>query len=456
MTSGVGVRIEPFPVPHVKTSMQSSTLIPCLALLALPSFALAQTPYFPAPVAGSTWEITDPATLGWCPERIDSLYAYLGDHHTKGFILLKDGRIVLEHYFGTFTQDSLWYWASAGKTLTSTIVGIAQEDGSLDINEPVSTYLGPGWTAETPIQEAAITVRHQLTMTTGLDDGVANSDCTDPACLAYIADAGDRWAYHNAPYTLLQEVVANATGQNYYTYFNARLRDPIGMEGFWLPILYNRVYFSTVRSMARFGLLASNGMVWGTDTILHDSAYFHAAITPSQNLNHSYGYLWWLNGQDSFMLPSSQFVFPGELVPHAPADMYSALGKNDQIINVAPGQGLVLVRMGDPAYDAQLVSSVFDDHVWQYVNALDCNTGIDEVGLQQGPVLAPNPCKDVVRFQLPNKVRSAEVTLFDTMGRTVLTTRSTGTIDVSMLAPGSYAVRIISDGKTWTSALKKE
>ena len=62
MTSGVGVRIEPFPVPHVKTSMQSSTLIPCLALLALPSFALAQTPYFPAPVAGSTWEITDPAT----------------------------------------------------------------------------------------------------------------------------------------------------------------------------------------------------------------------------------------------------------------------------------------------------------------------------------------------------------------------------------------------------------
>ncbi|MBK7287052.1 MAG: T9SS type A sorting domain-containing protein [Flavobacteriales bacterium] len=123
---------------------------------------------------------------------------------------------------------------------------------------------------------------------------------------------------------------------------------------------------------------------------------------------------------------------------------------------MAPGQGLVLVRMGDPAYDAQLVSSVFDDHVWQYVNALDCNTGIDEVGLQQGPVLAPNPCKDVVRFQLPNKVRSAEVTLFDTMGRTVLTTRSTGTIHVSMLAPGPYAVRILSDGKTWPSALKKE
>lgn len=436
--------------------MQFSTRLPCLALLALPSFASAQITYFPPPVAGSAWETTDPATLGWCPERIDSLYAYIEDHHTKGFILLKDGRIVLERYFGTFTQDSLWYWASAGKTLTSTMVGLAQEDGSLDINEPTSTYLGLGWTAQTPAQEALITVRDQLTMTTGLDDGVANSDCTEPACLAYIANAGDRWAYYNAPYTLLQEVVANATGQNFNAYFTARLRDPIGMEGFWLPILYNRIYFSTVRSMARFGLLASNGMVWGTDTILHDSAYSHDAITPSQSLNPSYGYLWWLNGQSSFMLPTTQFIFPGPLMPHAPADMYSALGKNDQIINVVPSRGLVLVRMGDPAFTGLSVPTAFDDALWQYVNALECNIGIDESRPAQELILAPNPCKDMVRIQLPDEAGSSTITLFDAMGRAVLTTSNIGTIDVSDVASGTYAVRVVSSGRTWTSTLQKQ
>ncbi len=450
------MHIEPFPATDVIATMQPTTLLPCLALLALPSFTLAQTPYFPAPTAGSTWETTDPATLDWCPERIDSLYAFLGDHHTKGFILLKDGRIVLEHYFGTFTQDSLWYWASAGKTLTSTIVGIAQADGFLDINAPTSTYLGTGWTSETSAQEALITVRNQLSMTSGLDDGVTDNDCTDPACLSYIADAGDRWAYHNAPYTLLHNVVAAATGQNFSLYFNNRLRNAIGMDGAWVPSGYNKVYFSTVRSAARFGLLALNGMVWNTDTILHDTAYFHAATTPSQDLNHSYGYLWWLNGQSSFRLPQTQFVFQGELMPHAPADTYNGLGKNDQLINVSLSRGLVLVRMGDPAYDSQQVSIIFNDRIWQYVNALDCTAGIGKIGPGQEPILAPNPCKDLVWIQLPHEVGTSDVTLFDTMGRTVLNTRNTGAIDVSKLPPGTYAVRVVSSGKTWTSTLKKE
>ncbi len=213
-----------------------SRLLLCSASL-LPLFCTigrAQSLYFP-PNGSSTWETTDPASLGWCPDRIDSLYAFLAERNTKAFLILKDGRIVLEHYVGTFTQDSLWYWASAGKTLTSMLTGIAQEEGFLDINQPTSTYLGTGWTSASPAQEAAITVLNQLTMTSGLDDGVADDDCTDPACLQYLADAGTRWAYHNGVYTLLDDVIANATGNTFASYFNTRIRNPIGMDGFWLP-----------------------------------------------------------------------------------------------------------------------------------------------------------------------------------------------------------------------------
>ncbi len=88
--------------------------------------------------------------------------------------------------------------------------------------------------------------------------------------------------------------------------------------------------------MARYGLLALNNGIWNTDTILHDQDYFTAMTTPSQSLNESYGYLWWLNGQPSFMLPGTQFVFPGMLSPNAPPDMFSGIGKNDQLVSVIP------------------------------------------------------------------------------------------------------------------------
>ena len=62
--------------------------------------------YFP-PVSGSSWDTISPTSLGWCQDKIDSLVDYLGNKNSKAFILLKDGKIVVEHYYGTFTQDSL-------------------------------------------------------------------------------------------------------------------------------------------------------------------------------------------------------------------------------------------------------------------------------------------------------------------------------------------------------------
>ncbi len=65
--------------------------------------------------------------------------------------MLKDGKIVLERYFGetiagtgSFNRDSQWYWASAGKTLTGFIVGKAQEENLLTLDQPTSRYLGVG------------------------------------------------------------------------------------------------------------------------------------------------------------------------------------------------------------------------------------------------------------------------------------------------------------------------
>jgi hypothetical protein len=83
----------------------------------------AQNLYFPPISSTANWDTIVPSSLGWCINEIDTLYNYLQQQDTKGFIVLKDGKIVLEKYFGTFSKDSIWYWASAGKTITSFLVG---------------------------------------------------------------------------------------------------------------------------------------------------------------------------------------------------------------------------------------------------------------------------------------------------------------------------------------------
>lgn len=329
----------------------------------------SSTLYFP-PTGSSEWATSTPESLGWNVANLQDVYDFLESQQTRAFLVLKDGKIVVEKYFGLniqgtalFNQSSSWYWASAGKTLTGFVVGKAQQEGYLNINNKTSQYLGAGWTSEPVAKEAGITVRHQLTMTTGLDDATGDADNTTPSALLYKADAGTRWAYHNAPYTLLQKVVSKATGQSFNTYFDAKLKNKTGMDGQWITSGYENVYWSTPRSMARFGLLMLAKAAWNGTDLLVDSAYYNASINTSQRLNLSYGYLWWLNGKASGMVPQSQVVFPTMLCSAAPPDMFAAMGKNGQLLNIVPSKGLVLVRMGDNANNT-LVPVAFQNELW--------------------------------------------------------------------------------------------
>lgn len=398
--------------------------------------ASAQNLYFPPIDNAQPWETLEPTALNWCPERVNNLYAFLEQQNTKGFIVLKDGKIVLERYFGTFTQDSLWYWASAGKTITSFLVGKAQEENLLNIDHKTADYLGNGWTSCSLSQENNITVRNQLTMTTGLDDGVTDNHCTTPSCLSFLANAGTRWAYHNAPYTLLDDVLSNATGVNINNYMQQKIKSPTGITGFWTTVDFNNVFLSKVRSMARFGLLMQGEGKWNGNQLIN-SSYFNQMINTSQNLNLSYGYLWWLNGKPSFMVPTSQIVFPGSYAPAAPADMYAAIGKNGQILSISPSQGLVVVRMGNATTNLE-VPFVLCDEIWQYINLLDCNLSM-ETPMNNGPTLYPSPAQN--QLHLAQLKDNAEVFIYNLQGMQLKHTTEK-TIDVSDFSPGIYLITI--------------
>ncbi|MCG2791999.1 MAG: beta-lactamase family protein [Weeksellaceae bacterium] len=322
--------------------------------------------YFPSNTS-STWETQSIASLGWNQNAVQPLKDYLNEKHTKSFMILVNGRIVMEEYFNGHNASAEWEWNSAGKTLVATTTGIAQQEGLLNINSKASDYLGTEWTSMPLEKENLITVRHLLTMTSGNDD---TKEYIIRPNITYVADAGTRWAYSNI-FQKLMDVVDHASNKPFETYFNDKLKNKIGMEGFWNYGTIYTIYHSTTRSMARFGLLALNKGKWNNEQIINQS-FFDESIATSQNLNPSYGYLWWLNGKPSYMVPGEQTVFQGNLVPNAPADMYSAMGASDQRIYVIPSKKMVVIRMGDASDPAnpQFALSGFDSALWDKINAV--------------------------------------------------------------------------------------
>jgi CubicO group peptidase (beta-lactamase class C family) len=412
-----------------------------LIILLLSQYSLESQIYFP-PTSGGQWDTLSPQSLGWCTDKIAPLYTFLDSNNSKAFIVLKDGKIVLEKYFGTFTKDSAWYWASAGKTLTAFCVGIANQEGKLKLTDTTSKYLGKGWTSMTQAQEDKVTIWHQLTMTSGMIDTGTFFDCASKACLKYKADAGTRWAYHNSPYTLLDSVLESATGTNLNAFVNAKVKTSTGMTGLFFKSGYNNVYYSTPRSMARFGLLLLNKGKWDGMDILKDSSYFKAMTTSSQSINNSYGYLTWLNGKSSFMLPSTQIVFNGFLCPDAPSDMYAALGKNGQIINVVPSQNLVFIRMGN-MWTTSNVPNEFNNDIWKRLKLVICPSSASLSTNEPTIAIYPNPTTRFIELDLPNPNFSYQ--LVDIYGKILMVNSLEGPIDLQNLPAGIYFLKLYQD-----------
>jgi len=406
------------------------------------STTYSQSIYFPGKLQTATWDTISPQSLGWCVNEIDSLYQFLDDENTKAFIVLKDGKIVLEKYFGTFTIDSAWYWASAGKSITAVLTGIAQQENLLSITDSSSNYLMKGWTSCTPVQEGKISIWNQLTMTSGLDDG-GDIDCTIDTCLNYLADAGTRWAYHNAPYTLMENVVEQASNSTYQSFTNTRLFLKTGMQGLWFRIGFNNVFFSKARSMARFGLLIQANGVWNGDSVLTDQTYYNNMINTSQQINLSYGYLWWLNGKSSYRLPSTQFTFPGPFAPDAPSDMIAALGKNGQIVSISKSNGLVMVRMGNPSSGSAFsVPSMFCNQIWQRLNKVICNTNsLNENDLNSRIKVFPNPTTSFINVSLSSHLKLIQLSVYDLNGQLILKSVN-NQIEIQDIKCGVYILKI--------------
>jgi len=297
------------------------------------------------------WDKVTPQSLGWDASKLKEAVQFAGANDSTALIVLYKGKIVAEEYWQRWGARSRANIASAAKSIMSTLIGIAQQQGNLRIDDFVSGYLGDGWSKAPLEKEQAITIKHLLTMTSGLNQR-----------LEYEAEPGTKWVYSTLAYHQFMGVVEKATGKPINEFSTQVLFGPLGMsDSRW----FTSSVTASARDMARFGLMVLSQGTWAGKQVI-DDGYLAAALATSQDLNHSYGYLWWLNGKDSLVTPGVPLLVRRSLVPEAPADMVAALGMGDKKIYVVPSLDLVVVRHGTAANDETArAGTPFDSGLWK-------------------------------------------------------------------------------------------
>ena len=326
---------------------------------------LALTSGTSAAQPGAEWQKVAPAAVGLDAAKLNEIAAQARGGRSNCLVVVRDGKLAGEWYFrgtGPTTAQDVF---SATKSVASTLVGIAQDDGDLRIGDRAAKWI-PQWRNT---QSAAVTVRNLLSMDSGrewsaLTDYLRLLPAPDRTAFAIglgqAAAPGSVWAYNNSAVQTLERVLAGATGEDVATFAERRLFEPLGMTHTALgadragnPQLFEGLQ-STCRDLARFGLLMLDRGRWGDRQIV-SSAWVRAATSrPSTKLNAAYGYLWWLNREGvipsvtaATSLQEAKGARQGRLVPGAPASMYWALGLGNQLIQIDPGSRTVVVRLGE-------------------------------------------------------------------------------------------------------------
>ncbi len=312
-----------------------------------------------------------PAAVGWNEEKLQAALTFAGECNSSGVVVLHRGKILAERYWDLNASASgkkdaagrsIEHVASIRKSVIAILMGMARHHGSLRLEETVSKHLGAGWSKAAKEQEQLITVRHLLTMTSGLADD-----------MTFEAAAGTRWRYNNAACGQTLLVLAAAEKQSISGLTRTWLTSRIGMgDSSWVapvepPGGDERLQFwTTARDLARFGLLMLADGRWKGEDVIADRAYLRAALQPSQPLNPAYGYLWWRNGQAWFLRGAGDRT-EGPLIPAAPADLFSAHGAQEKKLYVVPSLDLVVTRLGKVPGPAILPT--FPNEFWKRLMA---------------------------------------------------------------------------------------
>lgn len=367
------------------TRLLSVLALPCLAVLCGVTPAVAAEPS-PWPTRG--WVESSPEAQGLDAAVVEALHREFaeGKHgYIDGMLVIRNGAVVFERSYrhdydklfagkgapGLYNYyDPEWhpYWKrsdlhtlqSVSKSITSTLVGIAIRRGELPgVDVKVMPYFSAFRTKADPRRDA-LTLRHVLTMTTGIkwdESSTSYTDATNNCAemearkdwVQYVLDQpmaeepGKTFVYNSGATQLLSYLLKRVTGKEADDYAREQLFGPLGIEYAWkrtplgLADTEGGLYLRS-RDLAKIGLLFLKDGIWEGRRILPEGWVREAtawSVDTRDAAGHGYGYKWWVLSRKG----------PGSY------EAYCANGYGGQRLIVVPELNLLGVFTGWNIYD---------------------------------------------------------------------------------------------------------
>ena len=280
-----------------------------------------------------SWQIKNPESEGLDTREVNDLMDFVKSEgsNTQAAILIKGSSIIAEYYADNFGKESIVTSWSVAKSFTSTLIGIAIDEGYINsIEDPITDYL-PDWKGQ---DQDKILLKHLLSMRSGMEDHGFVYVVTDMVSHSLDRDVirppGIAFRYSNEDSMLLGEIVQNATGISFQEYADKKLFNLIDVdETWWTDQAGSTISYSSIdmtpREFAKFGLMIAQEGSWQGQQIVSPD-WVKLATSKYDDLM-SYGFQWWTS-------ETKEIDYP----------FFSAKGLDGQLIYIWPEIDLVFVR----------------------------------------------------------------------------------------------------------------
>jgi CubicO group peptidase (beta-lactamase class C family) len=351
------------------------------------------------PTAG--WQNSPPEAQGFDSAKLTEGLQTIKQNNTSvhSILIVRGGLVFLDAYF--YPYDGSYYHdlASVTKSVMTTLIGIAADQGKLDLDQPMLSFFADRTIANRDARKESITVRHLAAMTSGFEVDPVDDENTLAAMRAsddwvqfsvdrpVVAEPGTRFAYDSVSIHLLSAILQQATGMTAAEYAQANLFEPLGITDFYWPTDatgYTRGWGDLSlhpHDAAKIGFLFLHQGQWeGHQVVSREwvNMATDAHISTGRDEAEYYGYGWWVERPDDGL------------------NLFRADGRNGQRIFVIPGMNLVLVTTGG-GFELDEVIPYMEAAIVDLENPLPSNdTGVTRLEavateLRQSPAAHPVP-----------------------------------------------------------------
>ena len=310
-------------------------------------FAGAQDtpPYWPT----EAWRTSTPEEQGMDSAQLLAALDYVEANELPidSITVIRNGYVVLDAYYHPYTADMKHHIWTATESFTTTLVGIAVDQGLMGgIDQPLLTLFSDRTVANRSAHKEALTIGNLLTMSSGITcgptDSLWQSILDAPDALGYLLDLKielppGSFSYCSLNSNILTGAVEAAAGMPILDFADQYLLSPLGISDYQWQTLPQGTPFGglglhlTPHDMARLGYLYLNGGQWAgeqlvssdwVDTVtcadptqcpFFDNAQSWSTIAGTQI---GYGYHWWM--YPSFYITGIGGILGGQFIAVAP------------------------------------------------------------------------------------------------------------------------------------------